>query len=410
MGRKRKRDPKDPTTSMDPVSPKEAKAAEETFDKGQQTEIANLMDDAPDNDLPDPDRTNRQEPEDKPSEEPAETQEQESTPEAKDSLKADEAKAEEQPPEEPEIEVDVPESEPQTEETPAPDSETESVSEYVTGEKFSNYTVEVVTEDGAKQVPMENLVTTYQQFPNIQRKYQDLKPVMDLAEKAQVNVRDVMPLLELGIETYAKQQGIVQGTQPPVDGSVHPQSVQPSGIPGQYQGPFKDAETDEYYKEADPDLYASMHTNFAMAQNAVSKMSSIENEINRIRTERQAPPGPSAEETNRAFDGKIKNWSGDHTDYFSAPNIGETRLNAFKNFIIKSHANSGLKIRDLTSEFLQAEFARFDPKYNLSYMQKLAAKKANAAKDDSGMFAEGSGARTQAAPLDEQQGYMEDML
>lgn len=407
MAKRKKRDPKDPTTSMDPVTPEEAKEAEESFDADQQAEIANLLDEAP-NDLP-PAGTDEPlaegELEEKPSDVPAE-QEQESQPEAEDSLKADEAKAEEQPLEEPEIKADVPESKTKTEEQP-------TGPEYLSGDRYQDYTVEVITEDGAKSVPMENLVITYQKYPTIQRRYQELKPVMDLAQKAQVNVKDVLPLLELGIQTYAKQQGIVQGSQPPVDGAVYPQSVQPSGIPGQYQGPFKDAETDEYYKEADPELHASMHRNFQIAQNVMSKMSSIESEMNRIRSERQAPAesqGPSEEETHKAFDNKIKSWSGDHTDYFTAANIGEVRLNAFKNFIIKSHANSGLKIKDLTPDFLQAEFARFDPKYNLSYMQKLAAKKANDAKQDSGMFAEGSGTRTQAVPLNDQQQHMEDML
>lgn len=227
---------------------------------------------------------------------------------------------------------------------------------------------------------------------------------MDLASKAQVNLNDVMPLLELGIQTYAKQQGIIEGSQPPVSGSVY----QPSGVPGQYQGPFKDAETDEYYKEADPELHSTISNLYQMA----SGVSRVEAEINRLRQERHTPQskGPTDEEVNKAFDGKIKAWSGDHTDYFTTPNIGEERLNAFKNFIVKSHAGTGLTMKGLTPEFLQAEFARFDPQYNLAYMQKLAQKKAGEAKNDSGMFAEGTGVRTQAAPLDEQQEHMADML
>ena len=116
------------------------------------------------------------------------------------------------------------------------------------------------------------------------------------------------------------------------------------------------------------------------------------------------------EETHKVFEGKIKSWSGDHTDYFTAANIGESRLNAFKHFIVKSHSGSGLKLKDLTPDFLQAEFARFDPKYNLAYMQNLAQKKADGAKDDSGMFAEGTGVRTHAEPLDDQQKHMSDMF
>jgi hypothetical protein len=232
---------------------------------------------------------------------------------------------------------------------------------------------------------------------------------MDLASKAQVNVNDVIPLLELGIQTYAKQAGIVDGTQPPVDGVFQPQPPGPDG----YQGPFKDAEQDEYYKSADPDLHGTIHRLFQMTQGG-GRVAQLEAEVSRMRTERQTAPaaatGPTEEEAQKVFEDKIKSWSGDHTDYFTAANIGETRLTAFKNFIVKSHSGSGLKIKDLTPEFLQAEFARFDPKYNLSYMQTLASKKAGEAKDDSGMFAEGSGVRTQAAPLDEQQKHMDDMM
>jgi hypothetical protein len=123
-------------------------------------------------------------------------------------------------------------------------------------------------------------------------------------------------------------------------------------------------------------------------------------------------PDPVAQEkAEKFFEDKILTWSGDHTDYFTAVNIGEQRLTAFKAFIIKQHSGSGLKLNDLTPEFLTNEFARFDSKYNLAYMQNLAQKKADGAKDDSGMFAEGTGVRsTNAEPLDDQQEHMTDMM
>jgi hypothetical protein len=413
MGRKRKKIKENEgfkvETAKDPIdvdSP-EVIAAVETFNEEQSNAIADLMDDADDHGLPSIDRTDIDEgkPDDQtPSDEPAESKEQDSQPEAQESEKETEAKVEEQPPAEatPEAEASVPESDEQPK---------EEEPQFVSGEHFGDYSVEVVTEDGAKQVPLSNLVTTYQQFPNIQRKYQDLKPIMDLAESAQVDISQVLPLLEIGIQTYTKQQGIIQGTQPPVDGTFTQQQTQmQTDQPGGYQGPFKDAETDEYYKEADPEMWATTHRNFQMASNAAQRVGNLENEIRQMKTAPAQPSGPSEEEVHKVFDGKIKSWSGDHTDYFTAANIGDERLNSFKNFIIKNHAGKGLKIADLTPDFLQSEFARFDPKYNLAYMQQLATKKAKAAQNDSGMFAEGSAVRSKAVPLDEQQEHMADML
>ena len=412
MGRKGKKKKQDEgfkvEKAKDPIdvdSPEVIEAVEK-FNDEQQAEIANLMDDAPDDGLPKSDRITAEPATDEtPSDETAET-EQESQPEAKDPEVETEAKAEEQPPTEeakPEVEADVPESTEQPKEEPA---ETKGLT-YVSGENYADYEVEIVTEDGAKSVPLNNLITTYHKYPETQRKWAALKPVYELAEKAQVEVNQVLPLLELGIQTYAKQQGIIQGSQPPVDGTFAPQ---PFGGGNGYNGPFKDAETDEYYKEADPEMWQTTHRNFQVAQNAASRVQNLENEIRQMKSAPARPAGPSEEEVNRVFDNKIKAWSGGHTDYFTAQNIGGERLTSFKNFIIKNHAGKGLKIADLTPEFLQAEFARFDPKYNLSYMEKLAAKKAAEAQSDSGMFAETSGVRSKAVPLDEQEQHMADMF
>ena len=437
MPKRKKKDPAvfDPTTAKDPAAEgsKEVVEAVEKFDKEQTDFIDSMTDEAPDNVFPladgvEPDtKPAEAKPDEKPSEKPATPQEQKSTPEAKDLEKDTKAKAEGKPAEEPGLKVDVPELKP--DEKPAevkPDEKPEvkpevkpadgkpdekpaaKEPEHLTGERYGEFTVEVVTEDGAKQVPMENLVTTYQQFPTIQRKYQELKPIMDLAGKAQVDLNDVMPLLELGIQTYAKQAGIVDGTQPPVADKIDVKPAQADG----YQGPFKDQEQDDYYKAADPDLWGTLRNNHQAAQAATSRIGNIEAEMTRLRTERMSPQrDPAAQEkAEKFFEDKIKTWSGDHTDYFSAVNIGEQRLTAFKTFIVKNHAGSGLKLNDLTPEFLSGEFARFDPKYNLAYMQNLAQKKADGAKDDSGMFAEGTGVRTQSEPLDEQQEHMTDMM
>ncbi|MBW2411892.1 MAG: hypothetical protein JRF72_19020 [Deltaproteobacteria bacterium] len=416
MGRKRKKQKEKegfkPETAKDPIdvdSPEVVEAVEQ-FNTEQSEAIADLMDDAPDEGLPDPDRTKLSD-DDKADEKTSDdtkamSQEQESQPEAKEHAEKSEAKAEEQPPADmtEEADADVPESEPE----PEPEKPTKEP-QYLSGEKFADYTVEVVSEDGARPVSLSNLVTTYQKYPETQRKYAELKPIRDLAKKAQVEINQVVPLLELGIQTYARQQGIMDGTQPPVADTGQGAPLYQPGQGG-YPGPFKDAETDAYYKEADPELYASVTNSHRIAQNAISRIQQLETHIQQAKSApAPQPSGPSEEEVQRAFDDKIMGWAGKN-DYFTAPNIGEVRLSGFKNFLIKNHAGKGMKLADLTPDFLASEFVRFDPKYNLEFAKGLNQKKAQAAKNDSGMFAEGSDVRSKAVPLDEQQSHMADMF
>ena len=405
----------DPTIKPIEEDSKEAIEAAKKHDEEQRAHMADLDDDL---EQPTEPEATTADPavEEKPSEKPAQTEPESPPEEAKEP--EEEAKAEEQPPEgdQPDKEADVPDDS-KLEDKPAdekPPEDTPKEPAFVSGDQFGNYNVEVVSDEGAKMVPLGNLVTTYQQFGHLQRKYGEVKPLFDLTEKAKVSIKDTLPLLELGIQTFLKQQGIVDGTQPAVAAR---QPATPAE-PGSYQGPFKDEEQDAYYKEVDPDHHAAMHNMFNMIQGG-GKVAHLEQEIENLkRSSTAAPASPAAdpaagdqaqEKAQKAFDDKILSWSGDHTDYFRAENIGEARLNAFKNFIIRNHAQSGLKIGELTPDFLAAEFARFDPRYNLEYMKKIAAQKAADGKNESGMFAEGSGMRTQAEPLDEQQKHMADM-
>lgn len=407
MARKKKKAGSDDLATASEVieeGSKEAIEAAAEHDKTQSEAMADLLDISPEPEIKPPDETPPAEvkPDETPPAKPAEQEPQGQPAKAKEpEQEKPQAIAEEQPPGESPTpaQAAVPDSKPKKEETP-------KATDFVSGDRFGDFTVEVVSDDGAKSVPLGNLVTTYQQFGHLQRKYQEVKPLFDLAEKANVRVQDTIPLLELGIQTYIKQQGIVDGTQPPVD------KIKPAG-PGEYQGPFKDAEQDAYYLEVDPDHHAAMHRMYDMAGG--NKVAKLEAEVEGLKKMRMTPlpdaPDPAAQQdAQKAFDGKIMSWSGDHTDYFTAPNIGEARLNAFKNFIIRNHAQSGLKIKDLTPDFLAAEFARFDSRYNLEYMKRLANKKAADGKNESGMFAEGTGIRTQAEPLDDQQKHMVDMF
>lgn len=400
----------DPATTKEEFNPEapEAIEAAEKFEEEQQAHMADLDFDVPEQKP----EAKKAEPAEKPPEKPADKEQQSQPGKAEEPELDKQAKAEDQPPgEEPKLKADDPDSQAKPPEEKPADKEEPKEAEFVAGDRFTNFQVEVVTDEGAKSVPLGNLVTTYQQFGHLQRKYQEVKPLFDLVEKAGYKPVDTLPLVELGIQAYLKQQGIVDGSQPPV-GATRPVVPQaPSG----YQGPFENQEQDDYYKEVDADMHATMHRMYQMASGG-GKVAQLEQEISNLKQMRSAPPAADPadaervnQEAQKAFDDKILTWSGDHTDYFTAAHIGETRLNGFKNFILRSHAQAGLKIKDLSPDFLSAEFARFDPRYNLEYMQKLAGKKAADGKSESGMFAEGTGVRGAAEPLDEQQKHMADM-
>ena len=392
----------DPSTTKEEFA-EDSPEALEAAEKFREEQAAHMADLDEYRSEPEPDKEPVKTPEDKPAE-----PEPEGEPEAEEKSGEKEAKAEEKP---------AAEEEPEPPAEHSAEGESPYVEpEFIPGDRFDGYTVEVITEKGSKRVPVTNLVTTYTKYGELQRKHLDAKPIFDLAEKAGVPISQVYPLLEIGIQTYMKQQGIVDGTTPPVIATAPPSHVSPPQPPGSYDGPFNDAEQDAYYKEVDPDLHATMHRMYQMARSAGGggEIAALRQEIAALKQARTAPPDPGAEqmkyeEATKRFDDIVLKWSGDHTDYFSQPNIGPARLNGFKNFIYNEHKNSGLKLKDLTPKFLQAEFARFDPSYNYEYLTKLAQKKAAEAKSDSGMFAESTGVRSKADPLDEQQKHMADI-
>jgi hypothetical protein len=370
-------------TSAEPTVPAESQAPEATQNK-EMTEILDSINEiAPAKDEAQPADAEKDV---KPSEDPAKPKEPEGKPEeAKDQKTAGKEKAG------------------STASAPAKDSKTQDQQET---------TYEVIGKDGVKQIPVSNLITTYQQFPELQRRYTAVKPLVELAEKTGLPANQILPFLELGIKTAMEQQG------KPTSGSGAAPSMAPSAVPGApadpnaYNGPFKDAKEDTYYKELDPGFHASQWRLW----NAVSSRPAVDSDLRqkvegilqfvneRANSERQAAEQEMVNRGVEAVDKRIQQWSGDKNDYFSDPKVGKQKTDSFREFLFNRFPE--VKIADLSPEFLSAAFAQFDPKYYNGYLMRLSRQQSGQR-----IFVEG-GAQRGAGPakLTDQQEAMADMM
>lgn len=280
-------------------------------------------------------------------------------------------------------------------------------------EKSDSATYEVITRDGVKQVPVENLVKTYQQFPALQAKYVQVKPLVDLAEKTGLPAEQILPFLELGIKTAQEQASGRKAPQAQPTPAGAPTAPQPQ--PGAYHGPFKDQAEDEYYKELEPAFHASQWRVWNAAQQAgtagQSELSRRLEGIERFFTGAQQAAEQKAQTEmlqrgQEAIERRITSWAGDKNDYFGDQKLGGERKETFKSFLHERYPE--MRIADLTPEFLSAAFAAFDPKYYNGYLMRLSRQKSGER-----IFAEGAGSRgpaTAKRQQDEQMQHMEGLF
>jgi hypothetical protein len=260
---------------------------------------------------------------------------------------------------------------------------------------------DVITRDGVKSVPVENLITTYQQFGDLQRRHVAVKPIFDIMEKTGLTAENIIPYLELGVKTAKEQQG---GRQTQAAGTTAPTS------PDGYNGPFKDAKEDAYVKDVDPVLYAAQwrlwERSPSIQPDMARRLEAIEQGFNqRVQAEQTASQEFMRQKGFEAIDQRITSWAGDKNDYFSDQKLGPQRLSGFREFLMMRFPET--RIADLSPEFLSAVFAQFDPKYYSSYAERLALQKANPR-----LFAEGGNSRrgAPAVKLDTQQEHMADLI
>lgn len=265
--------------------------------------------------------------------------------------------------------------------------------------------IEVPTDDGVRQVPLKNLVTTYNQHKHLQSQHAVIKPILDLARQSRVPVDKILPVLELGIRTAVQQSR--GGGQAPGGAAANDQGA------GQYQGPFKDAEEDARIKEIDPSLHHSQWHLFNQLQQTQRMIAQISGNMRPAgRTD-----GGQAEAFNAAkslVEKKISDFAGGHKDYFTVdPNTGASqRLELFKMFLAKNYGHLDIE-HDLTPQMLGIAFNAFDPGYVEKHIRAEAERKRkDLMAQERATFGESSSARSgsPAQNLNDQQEIMADII
>lgn len=377
----------------------EAKFEDETLDTEQQSEMADLVDGAteepteeaaaaePTPEQPPKDEPATQEPAGKPD---AKDKAAEATPETRDQEGAEEPPAD-QPPDQPEAKKpDEPAKEPESEPT-----------------------FEVITGDGVKQVGVKALVTTYQQYANLQKRHLAIKPLFDMIDDfgkkgMPLDANALMPYLELGIKTaHGMAEAAPQASAQP----SQPATRQPAAD-GRYQGPFKSQDDDDYYKEYDADLHKAMWDQYNEKADLHAKIRNFEiqaqNAPRQPAAAPQQPQGPSTVDIQKALDDRVDKWAGDHNEYF-AGDTGKQRRDAFIQFLTQRYGS--MKIGEMTPEFLGAAFAGFDPQYYNHWLNERAKATVQPGKLTE-TFSEGADTRRPSKDsfLDEQQREMADLM
>jgi hypothetical protein len=265
--------------------------------------------------------------------------------------------------------------------------------------------IEVPTDDGVRQVPLKNLVTTYNQHKHLQAQHAVIKPILDLAKQSRVPVDKILPVLELGIRTAMQNS---QG------GGQAPSGTAPTGQgSGQYQGPFKDAEEDARIKEIDPSLHHSQWNLFNQLQQTnrmVAQMTSNMRQAGRPDSGRTE----AFSAMKNLVEKKITDFAGEHKDYFAVdPSTKSSpRLELFKLFLAKHYGHLDIE-HDLTPQMLGIAFNAFDPGYVEKHIQAEADKKRKELlAQERATFGESSSARSgvPAQNLNDQQEIMADIL
>ncbi|MBC2741584.1 MAG: hypothetical protein HGJ93_00665 [Desulfosarcina sp.] len=271
-------------------------------------------------------------------------------------------------------------------------------------------TFEVKSADGVRQVTAKDLVTTYQQFGNLQKQHVAIKPVFDLARQANVGLDQVYPLLVLGIETAMKAR---TGSPAPSTGDTLQAGGAPPAASG-YSGPFASADEDARVKEADPTFYTSAWNQFKQLGEMREMFTSLKTGFETFQTrDQQTRQNEQITASRNDLEKRITDFAGTHTDYFKAdPATGQSeKMNLFKDFLGVKFGH--LDIADLTPEVLSTAFAVFDPAYYQGYLASQAKSEKDRLKEqDRQAFAETDNvsASPPAVQLNEQQEAMEGML
>ncbi|NNF99479.1 MAG: hypothetical protein HKM93_08885 [Desulfobacteraceae bacterium] len=285
--------------------------------------------------------------------------------------------------------------------TPAEDGDTSEETPSAE-EKHLETEYQVKGPEGVRPVKARDLVTTYQQYGNLQRQHVALKPVIDLVREARVSPDQIVPILAYGLEQMRMAQTGDTG-----NGNT-------GGTPGAYSGPFESAEQDTKIKEADPTFHAMSHRMFNENRQLRDQISQLTNGFQSFQSSQATRSLEEGRQANMAvLEDKIGDFSGNHTDYFKPdPATGRSEnMENFKAYLATHYGH--VKINDLTPELLSNAFMAFDPAFYNAYMQqKITADQERMKQEANAAFGETGSVRTStpAEQLTEQQEHMADLF
>jgi hypothetical protein len=263
----------------------------------------------------------------------------------------------------------------------------------------------VVTPSGAKDVPIKDMATTYQQFESLQRQHLHYKPVFEFVKKEQVPNDLVLPFLLYGYDAYRRdvKEGRVLGQ----DQAQHPSN--------QVAGPFQDEKQAKYFEDRDPEMFAiiqNLHKANMDLRGNLERLSSSHTAFRRPSNESRSESEPDAyarQELTSQFNKKVLDWSAEHSDYFKPDKDGNSQsLDAFKLYIANNFPH--WRVSELSPERLSIAFSGFDEKYYTSVLHERAKSKEKQLREqDRKTFAETSQTRSAPVKLGEQEQEISDM-
>ncbi|MBW1723132.1 MAG: hypothetical protein JRJ78_13885 [Deltaproteobacteria bacterium] len=252
--------------------------------------------------------------------------------------------------------------------------------------------------DGTERdVPVKDLVTAYQQVANYQRLHQGIKPLLDVSQEYQLTPQQIMEFFSLGVQTAAERE----------QGHAGPQDQAAAGTqPQQYDGPFKDAEEEAYFKEADPAMYDLIMRQHQTVKQLQDQLRTVSDTTQSITSEREQALYRQRKER---VEGVYKSLADRHPKLLGTPE----GMQAFQQWIAMSHF-ARTPVDDVSVELLETALSQYNPEYYKRHLvdQALLEQKERE-KQEQATFAETEDVRTggdRGVQVDEQQKEMMDLL
>lgn len=243
--------------------------------------------------------------------------------------------------------------------------------------------------EGSRKVGLKQLTTTYQQFANLQRIHQDLKPMLDIGRQYNIPPANLVSFLMYGIQRATEKE------TPPK------KEEQPIG----YAGPFANQEVDDYIKENDPEQWQLAHNLHKQNLEVHKRLEDLQKEVVGIRLEKeQISKNEQVENAIKLMD----DFQALHADYFKVPG----RVETFQNYFLSTY---GREYYPKDINFLNSVLYAVDPDYvQKTFEEKVRTDIEKRKKEEKGAFGESGDVRTSTPaslrPESEQTQHIRDVL